>query len=173
MALTDGNYVATVGITDIVNAGTAFTIAANQNLAVDNRGMQQGALYNLLNTIVTNFNTCMTKIEADGATTTTYTPDNAMTTLATQGHGLSAKGMHQKDLVATLTELETNFNAILALLDADGGVTKTTYTATYAVDLDDTVVGSKGIDQDKLVSFLEQWVDNWNLCLAAMDTDGS
>ncbi len=173
MALADGDYVATLALTDTVNAGINYSIAANQNLAVDNRGFQQGALYDLLNNIVTNYNLLTTKIEADGATTTTYTPNNDITVLASQGYGISDKGMHQKDLIAQLTELETNWNAILALLDADGGVTLTTYVAGFAVDLNNSTVGSLGISQEDLVSFLESFVDNFNLALAQMDVDGA
>jgi hypothetical protein len=173
MALADGDYVATLALTDTVNAGVNYTIAANENLAVDNRGYQQGALYDLLNNIVTNNNLLTIKIEADGATTTTYTPNNDLTLLAVQGNGLSDKGMHQKDLITQLTEMETKWNAILALLDADGGVTLTTYVAGFTVDLDNTVVGSLGLGQDTLVAFLESFVDNFNLALAQMDVDGA
>jgi len=182
MALTGGAYVATYAVTDIVNASpsTAFTIAANQNLALNDKGFQQGALYELLNTIATNWNLCMTAVEADGATTTTYTPDNALTALASQGNGITKNGIHQKDLVAQLSEMETKFNAVLALLDADGGVTLTTYTAVAAaagtgatLNLDDTVVGSLGLNQDAMVGFLEDFVDKMNAILANMDVDNA
>lgn len=95
-----------------------------------------------------------------------------MTALASQGNGLSDKGMWQKDLVATLTEMETNFNAILTKLDADGGVTDTDYNSTYAVDLDNTVVGSKGLDQDKMVTFFQSFLTNFNATLTKLDSDG-
>lgn len=171
MALTDGDYVSTLAVTDVVNSGKYYTIAGNKNVAVDNKGFNQGALYDLLNSIVTNYNLLMTKIEADGATTTTYTPDNALTALASQGYGIEPKGYNQKDMVALLTEMETNWNAVMALLDADGGVALTTYVSGFAVDLDNTVVGSLGLGQDSLVKFLESFVDNFNLALAQMDVD--
>jgi hypothetical protein len=95
-----------------------------------------------------------------------------VTALASQGHGLSARGMWQKDLVAELTEFETNLNAVLTKLDADAGVTDTDYNSTYAVDLDNTVVGSLGLDQDKLVTFLQELVTNFNLILTKLDSDG-
>lgn len=171
MALTDANYVSTLALTDRINAGVNFTIAANEHLAVDNTGMTQSALYYQLNDIVTNHNALTAKIEADGATTTTYTPDNDLTALASQGYGLEAKGMHQKDLIAQLAEMETKWNAILALLDADGGVTLTDYVSIGTVGLDNTVPGSLGIDQDKTITFLQEYVTKFNLILANCDID--
>ena len=178
MALTDDNYVSTLALTDTINNNVNFTIDANQNLAVDNDGMQQGALYDILNNIVTNWNALMTKIEADGATTTTYTPNNALTALASKGHGITANGMHQKDLIDTLYDMETTFNAVLDLLDADGGVTLTNYNTVVdalgtgsALNLNDTVYGSYGLDQDKLVSFLDDYVTKFNGLLANCDAD--
>jgi len=105
-------------------------------------------------------------------TDTNYASLWNMTALASQGHGLSAKGMHQKDLVATLTEMETNFNAVLTKLDADGGVTDTNYNSLWAVDLNNTVVGSKGLDQDKLVTFLQEFLTNFAGALTKLDNDG-
>lgn len=177
MAINDTDYESTLAITDVVNNGASFTIASNKNVAVDNTGMNQGALYDLLNTIVTNWNAMLTKLEADGANSD-YTPTYACTALASQGHGISANGMHQADLVAALTELETNFNAVLALLDADTQVTLTTYTAVAlaagsgnTLNLDDTVVGSKGMSQGAIVSFLDDFVAKFNAILGNLDID--
>lgn len=171
MAINDTDYASTLGITDVVNNGV------DVNTSLNNAGMSQGALYTLLNTIVTNWNALLVKLEADGVNSD-YTPTYACTALASQGYGLSAKGMHQKDLVACLTELETNFNAVLALLDADTQVTLTTYTAIAlaagsgkTLDLDDTVVGSKGMSQKAIVSFLDDFVAKFNAVLANLDID--
>ncbi len=71
MAIGDTDYLSLHAVTAVANSGTNYTIAANQNLALDNTGYQQGALYALLNDIVTNWNAAMTKLEADGAATTT------------------------------------------------------------------------------------------------------
>ena len=67
MAIGDTDYLSTLSITDVVNNGVAYTIDANANLAVDNTGYNQGALYTLLNEIVTNFNAMLVKVKADGA----------------------------------------------------------------------------------------------------------
>ena len=94
-----------------------------------------------------------------------------VTALASQGHGLEPKGMHQKDEVAELSEFETNLNAVLTKLDSDDGVTDANYNSTYAVDLNNTVVGSLGLDQDKKVSFLQSFITNFNLVLTKLDSD--
>jgi hypothetical protein len=170
MAINDTDYASTLAITDVVNNGAAGTVA------VDNAGMSQGALYTLLNSIVTNWNAMLVKVKADGANSTYST--YACTALASQGHGLSARGMHQADLVAALTELETNFAAVLALLDADSQVALETYTAVAAaagtgstLNLNDTVVGSKGLSQDAIVSFLDDFVAKFNAVLGNLDID--
>ena len=95
------------------------------------------------------------------------------TVLASQGNGggISALGIKQIDLVAELTELEANFNGILAKLDADSGVTDTDYAATHVVDLNDTVVGSLGLGQDNVVSFLDSFVSKFNAALTQLDSD--
>lgn len=100
-----------------------------------------------------------------------YAATYNLTALASQGNGLSAKGMYQGDLVNQVYELETNWNGILTKLDADGGVNLTTYNATYAVDLDDTVYGSKGMSQQAIVDLLDDFTTNFNACLTALDGD--
>lgn len=102
---------------------------------------------------------------------TNYASTWNMTALASQGHGLSANGMHQVDLINTLKEMETNFNGDLTKLDSDIGVTDTNYNSLYAVDLNNTVVGSYGLSQSSLVSFLQSFVDNFNLTLTKLDSD--
>jgi len=171
MAIGDTDYASTLAVTDVVNSGTKAVATA-----VDNTGMSQGALYTLLNSIVTNFNAMLVKVKADGAASTYST--YACKALASQGKGISANGMYQADLIATLTELETNFNAVLALLDADTQVTLDTYTAVAtaagsgaALNLNDTVVGSKGLSQDAIVSFLDDLVAKFNAVLANLDID--
>ena len=176
MAINDTDYASTLAVTDVVNNSAYYTIAGNKNVAVDNRGYNQGALYDLLNSVVTNFNAMLVKVKADGAASTYST--YACTALASQGRGISANGMWQADVVATLKELETNFNAVLALLDADTQVTKIAYVATAtaagtgaALDLDNTTAASGGISQEIIVSFLDDFVAKLNAILALLDTD--
>jgi hypothetical protein len=106
-----------------------------------------------------------------GVNDTNYASTLNLTALASQGVGLSANGVRQKDLVATLSEIETNFNAILAKLDADGGVNDADFAAIHAVDLNDTVVGSKGLGQGFIVSFLDSFITNFNGTLTKLDSD--
>jgi len=177
MAINDTDYASTLAVTDVVNNNAYYTIAANKNVAVDNRGYNQGALYDLLNSLVTNFNALLVKLEADGVTSD-YTPTYACTALASQGRGISANGMWQIDVVNALKELETNFNAVIALLDADDTVTLTTYVAVATaagsgavLDLDDTTAASAGISQEIIVSFLDDLVAKFNAILANLDID--
>ncbi len=172
MAVTDTDYNSTWAVTDVVNEGVNYTIAANENLAVDNTGMSQSALYSLMNEIVTNVNGMNAKLDADGGVSdANYASLYNLTAMASQGYGLGTKGMWQADLIAELTEFETNFNAILTKLDNDGGTTDSDYNSTYAVDLNNTVVGSYGIDQGKLVTFLQSMITNINATLTKLDSD--
>jgi hypothetical protein len=180
MALTGDAYVDTYAVTDTVNAGTSFTVAANQNLAIDNRGYSTGAIYTVLNDLITKWNLCMTAIEGDGANTTTYTPDNALTALISQGFGIEKHGWHQIDIINCLTEIEDNLAAVLDLLDADTGVTLTTYNAVSlaagnpggaVLALGATVDGSKGISHADIVQFMENAIDKWNATMANCDAD--
>ena len=176
MALTGDAYVSTYAVTDTMNAGTAYTVAANENLAIDNRGYQQGALYTVLNDLVTKWNLCMTAIEADGATTTTYTPNQALTTLASRG--IEKNGMHQADLMAAFTEIATNLAAVVDLLDADGGVTLTTYNAVClaagnpgGTQLAFESTATMGVSHDEIVRFMDEAVTKWNAVMANCDAD--
>jgi len=179
MALTGGAYVSTYAVTDTVNAGTDFTIAANENLAIDNRGYQQGAIYTVLNDLITKWNLCMTAIEADGATTTTYTPAQALTTLVARG-GIEDKGRNMVEMLAALTEIATNLAAVVDLLDADDGVTLTTYNAVALaagnpgaeqLALDPTC--TTALPHSEIVRFMEDAIDKWNAILANMDIDNA
>jgi len=168
----DTDYVETLAITDVINND-----AKVQETAVDNDGMSQLALYNQLVLIVDNWGTCMTKIEADDATTTTYTPANAYTALASQGDGIEVNGMHQLDVYTELADIVTKFNAVLALLDADGGITLEDYTAVVnalgtgaALALPATPKGT-GISQSDIVGFLDDYITKYNGLLANLDID--
>lgn len=172
MAINDTDYASTLGITDYINSGTYQDVST----AIKTNGMSQGALYTRLNEIVTNWNALLVKVKADGANSTYST--YACTVLSSQGNGISATGMHQKDLIDCLYALETNFNAVLALLDADTQVTKTNYATTVnalgtaaALNLNDTVRGSYGLSQDNIVSFLDDLVTKFNGLVAHLDTD--
>jgi hypothetical protein len=180
MALTGDAYVSTYAVTDTVNAGTAFTIAANQNLAIDNRGYSTGAIYTVLNDLITKWNLAMTAIEADSATSTTYTPDNALTALISQGFGIEKHGWHQEDMINCLTEIATNLAAVVDLLDADGGVTLETYNAVAlaagtptGVQLAFDVTATQGVAHDEIVRFMENAIDKWNATLANCDVDNA
>lgn len=173
MPVTDTNYNSTLALTDVVNNNAAFNATLGYSDAVDNRGMGQGALYTLLNNIVTNVNALNAKLDADGGVSdTNYASLHNLTALASQGYGLSVNGMHQKDLQAALAQIETNFNAILTKLDSDGGVTDTNYNALHAVDLNDTTsTGQKGLSQALIVAFLDSFVTQFNAALTKLDND--
>ena len=104
MAVTDTNYNALWAVTDVLNQNGVFDV----NTAVRDAGTLQGALYKLMNSIVTNFNGALAKLDADaGVTDTDYVTNAALSTLISQL--ITALGMHQRDLVPALQEIETNF----------------------------------------------------------------
>lgn len=85
-------------------------------------------------------------------------------------------GVNQGDLVTLLSLIKTNFNAILAKLDLDGGVADTDYTSTLAVSMAAGIntSGDKSVrDQGAVQTFLSSVVTNFNLLLAKLDLDGT
>lgn len=85
-------------------------------------------------------------------------------------------GINQGDLVDLFVLLGTNFNAILAKLDLDGGVADTNYASLYAVTLPAGIQStrSKAIrDQGLIVSGLNTLITNFNATLTKLDSDGT
>lgn len=85
-------------------------------------------------------------------------------------------GVTQEDLVDLLVLIKTNFNAILAKLDLDGGVADVNYASLYALAYPAgfSATFPKGIaDQGVVVSFINSIVTNFNLVLAKLDLDGT
>jgi hypothetical protein len=83
-------------------------------------------------------------------------------------------GINQGDLADLLGRLKTNFNAILAKLDLDGGVTDTNYAALHAVTLTAGIqtTRAKGIrDQGVVLTFLSSLITKFNLVLTKLDAD--
>ncbi|RKY34224.1 MAG: hypothetical protein DRP78_06880 [Candidatus Omnitrophota bacterium] len=132
--------------------------------------MSQGALYSLLNNIITNFNLCTAKLDADaGVTDTDYAANCDLSTLASRV--MSANGIHQSDLAACLAEIETNFEILTAQLDADAGVTDTDYAASLDFDMNTAKIKANGIDQGSVVSYLQTVITAINGLLTKLDAD--
>jgi len=166
MPVTDTNYNSTLAVTDVVNEDGVFDV----DIAVRDNGTLQGALYTLMNSIVTNFNLCNAKLDLDGGVTgTTYATNCDISTMAVAL--LSANGMHQPDLVTQLQLIETKFEVLTAQLDADAGVSDETYASTHDFDMDTTKITAEGMDQGSMVSYLQTVVTKFNALLTQLDAD--
>ncbi len=153
MAVTDTDYAATWDVTDVIDSTTVL----RRSEALMQDGVSQKALYDLLNTIITNFNGILAKLDADGGVTDTdYVANCAYTVIGSAGHALDANGIKQDVLVTLLTELETNFEIMTAQLDSDAGVADTNYAATWDFDMDTTLIKSTGIrSQGDVLTYLD------------------
>jgi len=162
----DTNYNSTLALTDVGNAGGIAAVAVN------NTGMSQEALGTLIVAIAAGIAAMNAKLDADGGVTDTNFAATYDLTALIGRNDLRTTGIHQGDLYAVLLEIETNWNAILAKLDADAGVEDEDYAATHAVDLSDLVSGT-GIGQAEIVSFLDNFITQFNDCLDKLDADES
>lgn len=166
--VTDTNYNSTLAVTDVINEDGVFDMAT----AVRDNGTWQGALYTLMNSIVTNFNLCNAKLDGDaGVTDEDYADNCDITTMALAL--LDKNGMHQPDLVTQLQLIETKFEVLTAQLDADAGVEDENYASTLDFDMDTTEIQAGGIDQGSIVSYLQTVVTNFNALLTKLDADES
>ena len=164
MPVSDINYNSLIALTDVVNNGkTAAT-------AVDNTGASQGAIIAVVTLIIAGMAALNAKLDAEGGVNGTgYATGYNLTSLASRNKA-NGRGIHQGDLYAALLEMETNFNAALAVLDLDSGVADTTYNALGAVDLNDVASGT-GLGFEDIVNFLDSFITNFNATLTKLDAD--
>lgn len=163
----DTNYNSTLAITDVINELTVIDPATK----IDDTGISQEALYNILYSIITNFNLMNAKLDADGGVAgTDYASLWNLTTLASRG--IEPNGIHQADLIACLQQMETNFEGVTAKLDADSGVT----AADFALSLNFSFTGldSIGIKSlEDLIYNLQTMITQFNALLSKLDVDTS
>lgn len=96
----------------------------------------QGATLSFLNSVLTNYNAVLSKLDADaGVTDTDYNSSLAITDTIdnpSAGH-LRPSGMFQGSLINLLDVILTRINSLNAKLDADGGVADTNYAALFNI----------------------------------------
>ena len=135
----DTNYVSTTQITASVPSRAA---------TIRKDGIHQGDLYTLISSLASFASTCATKyaallakLDADGGVNlTTYASGNPVTSTTPSASDLSGTGLGKAKAInfvlalsAFFTELKADYNAVLAKLDTDTGVTDTNYAATNPV----------------------------------------
>ncbi len=93
------------------------------------------------------------------------------------GATVKGTGMSQKDLVSFLDTFITNFNAVMAKLDLDGGVTDTDFAST--LNFTDNVnnlaadpIKNNGVFQGAVVTLLNTIRTKFNALNAKLDADG-
>ena len=85
-----------------------------------------------------------------------------------------ANGITQSLLVDLLALIRTNWNGILAKLDADGGITDTDYAAKHTLTLPSGIqtTGVKAIlHQGEVVLLLDDFITEYNATLTKLDAD--
>lgn len=84
-------------------------------------------------------------------------------------------GVHQIDLGTLISLLVTNYNGVLAKLDADSGVSGTTYVSANAATVPgttyETATGTNGNSRAGLYAFMSNFVTKFNACLTQLDGD--
>lgn len=85
---------------------------------------------------------------------------------------LWSKGVNQGDLNTALREILTDYNATLALLDLDAGVTLTTYVALHAIPAITNIDTYVGADQGDVIKRLQDTITSVNAVNAKLDADG-
>lgn len=140
-------------------------------------GIKQGDLVDLLSSIKTKFNAILTKLDGDSQVTDTDFNSTLAVTLPSGIDTTETKGIRDQGLVVTfLNNVITNFNLLLAKLDADGGVSGTNYASLWA--LTDVVDGNRdgirqiGLYQSSLVNLLDTIITNIAAVNAKLDLDG-
>lgn len=85
---------------------------------------------------------------------------------------LTGRGINQADLISLLRLIRTNFIAVTAKLDADGGVTDTTYASLLNFTVP-TGIGAVGIfHQGTILDYLKTVRTGYNSLLTKLDADG-
>lgn len=169
MPVTDTDFVSTLAVTDVVDSATVLPA----NGLIKKTGLNQGDLYALISSIITNFNATNAKLDADaGVNDTDYATNGNLSAVGAAGYKLTKNGMHQADLITCLTAMATQFAVVTAQLDSDTGVTDTDYASTLDFTLDTTELQKDGIKgQGDITTYLKTVITNFNALLAKLDAD--
>ena len=138
-------------------------------------GIHQADLYTLVADINTKLIALYTQLVAD---TTVNTATYTANTPGALPHGISGSGIAQSDIVAWLQRVITGWNANMALLDADTGVTATNYVATHAItDAINPTLGAayqirnNGMKQSDMIYWLNTIITEINAVMIHLDAD--
>lgn len=162
MGVTDTNY-------------SALYVLSYANPTVKGTGFGQRTHVKFLKDLVANFNLLLTKLDSDaGVTDTNYNSTLALTdsidTLA--GDQVKQNGAFQGGYGPIRNHFRTNFNLLLAKLDADAGVTDTNYNALYNIAaVDSNQLSGMGINQGALFTRVDLFKTNFNSLLTKLDAD--
>ncbi len=83
-----------------------------------------------------------------------------------------SKGIDKGDLNTALREIRTDWNAVLAKLDADTGVTATDYVSTCTISAITNIDTFVGAEQGDVVQRLQDAITSIAAVNAKLDTDG-
>ncbi len=135
-------------------------------------GINQADLYDLLKSIDDEWEDLLENLDADALTSSAYESTYDCSLPAT----CSGTGLSQDDIVTFLDTFITNFNAVLAVLDAD--TTKTTVGYVAGCAITDYVnnpgtgnIFSDGINQGNLVYLLQHILTQFAALTTMLDAD--
>ena len=145
------------------------------------RGYWETGVFQILNTLTTNFNAMLTKLDADGTVTdTNFVSLFAVTTPTigtTFGKTIRPNSFLLGDIIQLCKKLRANFNSVMDKLAADATVNGTTaytnlkLTTADLIDTSGARAAKLGIHQDALVSFLDNFLAKFNAALLVLDAD--
>lgn len=145
------------------------------------RGYWEKGVFDLLNTLVANFNLVVAKLDDDATVTDTDYESlfgiTSPTIGTTFGKDVQPNSFLLGDIVTLCKKLRANFNSVMDKAAADGAINGTTaytnlkFTTTDLIDTSDARMKKLGIHQDALVEFLDNYIFNWNSFLDVLDAD--
>jgi len=143
---------------------------------IEGQGINQDDLVTFLTLMNTQLSAMLVKLAADtGLDAGTDYTDLTLTFPSTT---ISAGGIRsQGDILTFLQNWITVFNAVLAMIDADVGVTAVNWVSTWAITtpIDSVTAGNlyqTGMNQSQLVNLLQTCITNFAGLTAKLDADG-
>jgi len=172
MPVADTNYESLYALTDVFDSSTVLP----ESGAIFQDGMYQRDLYNFLSNYITNFNAVNAKLDSDtGVNGTSYASTCNLDAIGAAGYKLEPSGMSDKLLLDALYDIYLMLRYQLAILDADTGVTDTTYTSGLLPTFPGVALKTTnpvGIySQGSVIDYLNTVVTNFNALLAQLDDD--
>ena len=138
------------------------------------RGINYSDLITLVGLIITKFNATLVKLDADSLTLSDYNSTYSFTASTYT----APNAVHDQGQILTFfAALATNFNAVLARLDANGSGVGTNYVSLWGMGnyISNPLLGSMeptGIYEGSLIKWLSDYLTKWNGVLAKLDADG-